>query len=137
MKNSRVTGYVKRLKENEIFVFGSNLSGRHGKGAAKTALKWGAVVGQGEGIAGQTYALPTKAADVRRTLSSGAIKHHVDKFLAYAAVHTDKIFLVTEIGCGLAGLKPEDTAPMFRDAIDMEHVKLPKRFWSVLEKDET
>jgi len=136
MKGSRVTGYVKRLKENEVFVFGSNLSGRHGNGAAKTALKWGAVLGQGEGIAGQTWALPTKAKDFRRTLSLKEIRQHVNRFLTYAVGNPDTVFHVTEIGCGLAGLKPEEIAPMFVGAMELENVKLPKRFWSILETED-
>ena len=104
---------IKSLAENEIFVFGSNLSGRHGKGAAKTALGWGAKWGQAKGLQGRTYGIPTKDASIRRTLTIEEIKPFVDEFIEFAKDNPNLIFLVTEIGCGLAGLKPKDVAPLF------------------------
>jgi len=130
--SKRVTGYVKRIKEPEVFVFGSNLAGIHGKGAARQALKWGAVTGVAEGISGSTYAIPTKDKTVRKSLSVKAINNYVDRFIKYAAENEDKVFLVTEIGCGLAGFTPDDIAPMFINALDMDNVKLPKRFWNII-----
>lgn len=128
--NNRITPeQITKLAKNEIFVFGSNLSGRHGKGAAKTALSWGAIWGQGTGLQGRTYGIPTKTADVRKTLPVEAIRPYVDRFIQDAKEHSDKIFLVTEIGCGLAGYKPKDIAPLFKDAIDVQNIHLPARFW--------
>ena len=99
-----------------IFVFGSNLSGRHGKGAALYALKHhGATYGIGEGRQGNAYAIPTKDGNLR-TLALSQIKRHVSTFLIYAAANADLRFQVTAIGCGLAGYRPSDIAPMFAEA---------------------
>ena len=117
------------LNENEIFVFGSNLSGRHGKGAAKTALGWGAKWGQSKGLQGRTYGIPTKDANIRRTLTIREIKPFVDEFIEFAKNNENLTFLVTEIGCGLAGLKPKDVAPLFKDAVNVVNIHLPNRFW--------
>lgn len=100
----------------EIFVFGSNQAGRHGAGAALHALKYhGAIYGLGEGVQGNSYALPTKDYNIQ-TLPLESIKRHVDTFLACAKQHPDIVFLVTQVGCGLAGQKPQDIAPMFSSA---------------------
>ena len=120
---------INKLEENQIFVFGSNLSGRHGKGAAKTALGWGAKWGQAKGLQGKTYGIPTKDASIRRTLSIKEIKPFVDEFIEFAKVNKELIFLVTEIGCGLAGLKPEEVAPLFKEAVNVSNIHLPSRFW--------
>lgn len=119
---------IEKLEENEIFVFGSNLSGRHGKGAAKTALGWGAIWGQASGLQGRTYGIPTKDASIRRTLSIPEIEPFVKEFIEFAKQNPHLKFLVTEIGCGLAGLKPKQIAPMFRDCELLENVYLPQRF---------
>ena len=130
---SRITPEnITSLKPNEVFVFGSNLSGIHGKGAAKTALGWGAIWGQPSGIQGKTYGIPTKDKSVYKTLTIDQIKPHVDTFISWAKYHTGNVFLVTEIGCGLAGLKPKDIAPLFNEAIDVENIYLPARFWHKL-----
>lgn len=101
---------------NTIFVFGSNLAGRHGKGAALHALKnYGAVYGRGIGRQGNSYAIPTKDAFLR-TLSLKEIERYVRDFNAYAAQNPGLKFLVTRIGCGLAGYKDADIAPLFRFA---------------------
>lgn len=105
--------YIKSLKPNEVFVFGSNEAGRHGAGAAKTALQWGAKWGQGEGLAGQTYAIPTKDTMVR-TLPKYKIYHYVKRFLEFALENPDLTFLVTPIGCDLAGYKPHEMSSAFR-----------------------
>ena len=123
---------IKTISENEVFVFGSNLSGRHGKGAAKTALGWGAKYGQASGIQGKTYGIPTKDASIRRTLSIEEIKPFVDDFIEWAKYHSGNIFYVTEIGCGLAGLKPKEVAPLFKEAINVDNIYLPARFWHKL-----
>ena len=123
---------ITKLKDNEIFIFGSNLSGRHGKGAAKTALGWGAKYGQAKGSQGRTYGIPTKDASIRRTLTIEEIKPFVDEFIEFAKANENFIFLVTEIGCGLAGLKPKEVAPLFKEAINVDNIHLPARFWHKL-----
>jgi hypothetical protein len=123
---------IKKLEQGNIFVFGSNLSGRHGKGAAKTALGWGAKWGQGSGLQGRTYGIPTKDASIRRTLTIIEIKPFVDEFIEFAKNNPDMIFLVTEIGCGLAGHKQKDIAPLFLNAVDVENIHLPEKFWHKL-----
>ena len=120
---------ITKLEPNQIFVFGSNLSGRHGLGAAKTALGWGAVYGQGEGLQGRTYGIPTKDKSVTRTLSVDEIKPFVDRFIEFAKTNENLIFLVSEVGCGLAGHKPKNIAPLFASAKDIENIWLPMRFW--------
>ena len=120
---------INRLKNNQIFVFGSNQSGRHGKGAAKTAVGWGAVYGQAEGLQGKTYGIPSKDKSIRRTLRIDEIKPYVDRFIEFVKHHPELIFLVTEIGCGLAGLKPKNVAPLFYECKDINNVWLPARFW--------
>ena len=120
--------YITHLKPNEIFVFGSNLSGIHGAGAAKVAFKlFGAEYGIGEGMTGQCYAIPTKDAKLR-TRPLDEIYDAVIRFLNTAKRRKDLTFLVTPIGCGLAGYKPEQIAPMFATAIHMDNVVLPKEF---------
>jgi hypothetical protein len=123
---------IKKLEQEHIFVFGSNLSGRHGKGAAKTALGWGAKWGQGSGLQGRTYGIPTKDASIRRTLTIIEIKPFVDEFIEFAKNNTDLTFLVTEIGCGLAGHKQKDIAPLFMNAVDVDNIHLPEKFWHKL-----
>lgn len=102
-----------------IFVFGSNLSGIHGAGAAKFALQHrGAKWGQAVGMMGQSYGIPTKTHNVRDTLSLSDINYYVNMFMSFAEVHEQEKFQVTCIGCGLAGLKHKDIAPMFKSAPD-------------------
>jgi hypothetical protein len=99
-----------------IFVFGSNEAGRHGKGAALEArLHWDAIYGQGEGIQGSSYGIPTKDVFLR-TLPIDAIRVHVDRFLLFAYDHPEDEFMLTPIGTGLAGYSHEQIAPMFTDA---------------------
>lgn len=100
----------------KIFVFGSNLAGRHGAGAALFARKkCGAIYGQGEGLQGQSYGIPTKDENIQ-TLSLTEIAFHVDRFKKFATEHPEFEFEITPIGCGLAGYKPRDIAPMFLGA---------------------
>jgi hypothetical protein len=109
-----------------VFVFGSNLAGRHGKGAALWALQHrGAVYGVGEGRMGNSYAIPTKDGSLR-TLALDEIRRHVRNFLVYAETHQNEEFQLTPIGCGLAGYSPADIAPMFVDA--PANVKRPVEF---------
>lgn len=132
--NHRTTpDHITGLKEHEVFVFGSNLAGIHGAGAAKQALQWGAVHGEGVGMRGHTYAIPTKDKRIR-TLKPHQIAPYIYDFLRVAGHLPDMTFLVTEIGCGLAGHVPEVIAPYFRGAVELENVWLPKRFWKVLGK---
>ena len=123
---------ITKLKDNEVFVFGSNLSGRHGKGAAKTALGWGAKYGQASGIQGKTYGIPTKDASIRRTLSIEEIKPFVDDFIEFAKANENLIFLVTEIGTGLANHTKENIAPLFRESVNYKNIYLSKDFWFIL-----
>lgn len=123
---------ITKLKDNEIFIFGSNLSGRHGKGAAKTALGWGAKWGQAKGLQGRTYGIPTKDASIRRTLTIEEIKPFVDEFIEFAKDNPNLIFLVTEIGTGLANHKKENIAPLFKQAVNYKNIYLSKDFWFIL-----
>ena len=121
--------HITSLKPNEVFVFGSNLAGRHGAGAALQAKKFGARNGEGIGRWGRTYAIPTKDEHLH-VLPLREIKTYVLEFKAYVLHYASNIFLVTPIGCGLAGYKPEDIAPMFAGAPD--NVRLPECFLDVL-----
>lgn len=99
-----------------IFVFGSNLAGRHGAGAALFALKnHGAIYGQGIGRQGDSYGIPTKDENIR-TLPVSRIKTYVDDFIIYAKLNPNLEFNVTRIGCGLAGYKDDDISPLFKKA---------------------
>ena len=119
------------LKENEIFVFGSNLAGSHGGGAARLAYnRFGAIWGQGVGLQGQSYAIPTMHGGV------DVIKPYVDEFILFAKKHPEYKFLVTRIGCGIAAFTPDEIAPLFKDALDVENVILPKDFVEVLSNTE-
>jgi hypothetical protein len=109
-----------------IFVFGSNLAGRHGKGAALYAYQErGAIYGQGKGLQGTSYAIPTKGRQMER-LGVAEIRYHVQEFLRFARRTPEFTFEVTPIGCGLAGYRPRDIAPLFIGA--PANVKLPEVF---------
>ena len=120
---------INNLKPNEIFVFGSNLDGMHGGGAARVAYnKFGAIWGQGVGLQGQSYAIPTMHGGVN------VIKPYVDEFIDFAKSHTELKFLVTRIGCGIAGFTDEEIAPLFKEATEIENIYLPKSFYYILVK---
>lgn len=127
---------INNLKPNEIFVFGSNLDGFHAGGAAYFAVKnFGAKMGQAEGLQGQSYALPTlsHAGGVKEhMLPLNVIQGYVNDLLATAEANPEKIFYVTPVGCGIAGFTPEQIAPMFKPAINMNNVALPQSFIDVL-----
>lgn len=124
---------VTHLRPLDIFVFGSNEAGIHGAGAALTAAQhFGATRSVANGPSGSSYAIPTKPRDLSVSLCLRDISKYVDEFIAYAAEKQDRCFLVTEIGCGLAGYKPSDIAPMFKGCVALPHVCLPQRFWAVL-----
>ena len=128
MKERVTPDNITDLGEDEIFVFGSNESGIHGAGAAKTALSFGAQIGVGFGHKGQTFAIPTKDWRVGK-LDIKYIKSYVERFIDYAALMKPYIFLVTEIGCGLAGYTPKEIAPLFKKAKDIPNIYLPEKFW--------
>ena len=114
---------ITNLKSNEIFVFGSNLAGAHGGGAARLAYEcFGAIWGQGVGLQGQSYAIPTMQGGVE------TIKPYVDEFIDFASRHPEMKFFVTKIGCGIAGFAVWEIAPLFAKAIDVENIILPKEF---------
>lgn len=118
---------ISELKPNEIFVFGSNLAGSHGGGAARLAYdRFGAIWGQGVGLQGQSYGIPTMHGGV------DVIKPYVDEFIEFAKQHPEYKFLVTKIGCGIAGFAIEEMAPLFQQAIDVENIILPKDFVEVI-----
>ena len=120
---------IEELTANQIFVFGSNLEGHHGGGAAYLAMKkWGAVWGQGNGLQGQTYGIPTMHG------GPDELKPYVEEFLVFARVHPELDFLVTEIGCWIAGFTPEEIAPLFSDGIHMTNIYLPDRFWKIIQQ---
>lgn len=119
---------ISELAENEVFVFGSNLYGRHAGGAARIAkLYFGAVEGVGEGPQGQCYAIPTMHGGV------DAIAPYVDEFVKYAQEHPEQHFWVTRIGCGIAGFQDEEIAPLFRAALPLSNVSLPQSFINELQ----
>jgi len=119
---------ITELKENEVFVFGSNEAGIHGAGAARLAYnKFGATLGQGYGLQGRSYAIPSKDHMIQ-TLNIRIIKVYVDDFIEYAKGHPQLNFLVTEIGCGLAGLTVGEVAPLFKAALEVPNIYLPQTF---------
>jgi hypothetical protein len=120
------------MGNKNIFVFGSNLAGRHGKGAALTAYReHGAVYGQGFGLQGNSYGIPTKDENLK-TLPLHKIQHYVDVFVKFAVLNPEMRFNVTRIGCGLAGYEDNDIAPMFHSVPD--NCILPAG-WRVLAKE--
>ena len=121
--------WITTLAEDEIFVFGSNLEGLHGGGAALLAYeRFGALWGQGTGLQGKSYGIPTMHGGI------DTIAPYVDEFIAFAREHRELKFLVTEIGCGIAGFTVGEMAPLFKDAMDEENIYLPQRFIDILEK---
>lgn len=118
---------LKSLYDKHIFVFGSNLQGHHAGGAANDAVKYfGAVWGQGEGLQGQSYAIPTMQGGPE------TIAPYVDRFVRFAEDHPELTFYVTRIGCGIAGLRANDIAPLFREALPLENVLLPRSFAMII-----
>ena len=116
------------LANNEVFVFGSNYEGKHNGGAARAAMKkFGAIYGQGIGLQGQSYAIPT-------TGNPQTMVRAIHEFIRFAKANPQMRFLVTAIGCGNAGLRPNQVAPIFRDAVDVPNITLPKSFWNILNR---
>ena len=119
--------FITELKADEIFVFGSNLAGMHGGGAAYVAFRqFGAQMGCGVGLRGQSYAIPTMQGGVE------TIKPYVDDFIAFAKEHLEFFFYVTRIGCGIAGFRDRDIAPLFAEAVNAANICLPEKFVKVL-----
>lgn len=117
---------VNILADGEIFVFGSNFQGRHMGGAARVAQeKYGAVWGIGEGLQGQSYAIPTM--EGLENLAPA-----VQRFTSFAKQHQEFKFFVTAIGCGIAGFRADEIAPMFLNAAYLPNVYLPLSFWKVI-----
>ena len=133
MINRITPEYINKLYDNQVFVFGSNLSGIHGKGAAKIAHKlFGADWGVGVGFTGLCYAIPTKDFKISRTLKLEEIKIFVDEFIETSKKFPQYTFLVTKIGCGLAGYREDEIATLFKDAVNVENIFLPQSFWDQL-----
>ena len=121
---------ISHLEPDDIFVFGSNLEGMHIGGAARVAYdKFGAKWGQGVGIQGQSYAIPTMQGGVE------TIKPFVDDFIELAREWDQNTFYVTRIGCGIAGFTDEEIAPLFDEAYDLYNVRLPKSFADIIERN--
>lgn len=124
--------WITELKPDEVFVFGSNLHGVHGGGAAWIAYRhFGAVMGQGVGMQGQSYAIPTMQGD------ASTIKPYVDDFIVFAKSHPELFFFVTRIGCGIAGFDDSEIAPLFQAALGSENICLPKSFFQILSNRKT
>lgn len=118
---------IDTLRPDEIFVFGSNLAGHHGGGAARVAwIKFGALWGRGTGLQGQSYAIPTMQGGI------ATIKPYVDEFIQFAQAHPSLKFYVTRIGCGIAGFRDRDIAPLFSAALGLPNIILPRTFADIL-----
>lgn len=124
--------HIDKLEDDEVFVFGSNTEGMHAGGAARMAMNWGAVYGKAFGLQGKTFAIPTVDYTRSGKMSIDEIKKYVDEFLDFTIKNKDKKFLVTEIGCGIAGFKVSEIAPLFRKALEYSNVYLPERFINYL-----
>lgn len=121
---------ITSLEPDEIFVFGSNLEGNHAGGAARVALeRFGAIMGQGVGIQGQSYAIPTMQGGIE------TIKPYVDQFIDLAWEWDQNTFYVTRIGCGIAGFTDEEIAPLFDRAYDFYNIRLPESFANIIRRN--
>lgn len=128
MKTRFTPEHITSLAPNEVFVFGSNLAGFHAGGAARIAHRnFGAKWGEGVGLQGQSYAIPTMQGGVE------TIKPYVDEFINFAASHPELTFYVTRIGCGIARFHDTDIAPLFARAITAENIVLPQEFVRIIE----
>lgn len=133
---------IKELADNEVFVFGSNVQGEHLGGAAKCAVEnFGAVMGEGFGSQGKCFAIPTcnrvGEGSLRHTepiKDIEEIKSYVNVFVETAKYYNGNIYYVTKIGCGIAGFKVEDIAPLFKECLPLNNVFMPQEFFEVLSK---
>lgn len=117
---------IQSLNENHIFVFGSNSQGFHNGGAARLAhQKFGAIYGQSFGFQGQSFGIDTMS-------GLEEMEDKINWFLKITEHHPHLTFLVTELGCGIAGHQPKDVAPFFKAAINIENIHLPESFWKIL-----
>lgn len=115
--------FITELGPDEIFVFGSNLAGMHAGGAARVAAeRFGAIWGQGVGLQGNSYAIPTMQGGV------DTVRPYVDDFISFAKAHPELTFYVTKIGCGIAGFTIGEIAPLFIEAVSLPNVVLPREF---------
>ena len=123
---------ITKLKKNQVFVFGSNEAGIHGAGAAKLAVeKFGATMGMGYGLQGKSFGIPTKDTFIR-TLPLDKIEFYVYSFLTEVMEYPDTEFLVTKIGCGLAGYSENEIANLFKGKFIPENVTLPESFFNII-----
>ena len=121
---------ISTLGRRDIFVFGSNLAGHHAGGAARVAFnRFGAVWGQGVGLQGNSYAILTMQGGI------DTIKPYVDRFIEFAKYEKALTFYVTKIGCGIAGFKLNEIAPLFKEALIFPNIRLPKEFVDIIGKD--
>ena len=127
--------HIDKLEDDEVFVFGSNTEGMHAGGAARMAMEWGAIYGKAFGLQGKTFAIPTVDYTRSGKMSIDEIKKYVDEFLDFTIKNKDKKFLVTEIGCGIAGFKVSEIAPLFRKALEYNNVYLTERFINYLKEN--
>ena len=119
---------ISKLKQNEVFVFGSNKAGNHVGGAARVAVeKFGAIMGHGEGLQGQSYAIPTLDEQMDK-VSTEELTRSVRRFADYTRYNTDKVFYVTKIGCGIAGFSVEEIVEVFKSVSFGDNVVLPQEF---------
>lgn len=125
MRCSVTPEMITGLQPNEVFVFGSNNHGEHGAGAAKAAIAWGAVMGKGFGLHGQTYAIDTMS-------GLFTIATQIPRLMKEVLHYPRKHFLITPLGCGIAGHMSEEVAPLFDDFLDLPNVSLPQSFIDVL-----
>ena len=128
MKQRVTSNHIERLQPNEIFVSAAICPGIMAVAPPLAMNKWGAIWGQGVGLQGQTYGIPTMQGGVE------TIRPYVDEFIQFANKHPEMTFLVTEIGCGIAGFTPQEIAPLFAKATTTENIHLPQRFWDLLER---
>ena len=125
---------IEFLSPNQIFVFGSNLAGEHGGGAARKAYDdFGAIWGQGIGLQGQSYAVPTLGRSYEK-LTLNEIHEHINDLLKYCCKNRQLFFFITKIGCGIAGFSVNEIGPLFRPFILLKNVSLPKEFYDICEK---
>ena len=124
---------ITSLPKDTILVFASNKAGRHGAGTAKLALNFGAEYGNAVGPQGRTYAIPTKTINLR-VMPLDEIARFVNYFIQHAAANQHLTFWVVKIGCGLANYRPEQVAPLFKNAVNVQNICLPKEFWDVLKE---
>jgi len=134
MINRITTEPILTLQHNEIAVVGTNEGGRHRKGFALYCFEnFGAILGQGFGLQGRCFGIPTKDnSRPLQTLSVSKITPYVDRFIDFAESRQDLIFKVSKVGCGLAGYEPEEIAPLFKRAVPLKNIHLPREFWDIL-----